>query len=175
MCARFAHQYPRQNARTACSATPKKTVHLSVTRVEQQHRKNGGGEHPYVSDETLLDAIKEYEQIDIELTKSLSCVSFASDTKLDDYEAQKRKASLFQRYSTINGNELTFFGLELADMPQEKLDAQLASTPELSKYSAYIDEVRRSQPYNLSKEVERALTVRAVSYTHLTLPTILLV
>ena len=109
----------------------------------------------------LLDAIKEYEQIDIALTKALSYVSLASDTKLDDDEAQKRKASLFQRYSTINGNELTFFGLELADMPQEQLDEQMASTPELSKYSAYIDEVRRSQPYNLSKEVERALTVRA--------------
>lgn len=61
-----------------------------------------------------------------------------------------------------DGNELTFFGLELADMPQEQLDAQMAAAPEaLGKYAAYIDEVRRSQPYNLSKEVERALTVRA--------------
>ena len=30
----------------------------------------------------------------------------------------------------------------------------------LGAYAAYIDEVRRSQPYNLTKEVERALTVR---------------
>ena len=45
-------------------------------------------------------------------------------------------------------------------MPQAQLDAQLAAEPEaLGAYSAYIDEVRRSQPYNLSKEVERALTV----------------
>jgi oligoendopeptidase F len=110
----------------------------------------------------LLDAIKEYEQIDVALTKALSYVSLASDTKLDDDDAQKRKASLFQRYATINGNELTFFGLELADMPQEQLDEQLAAQPEaLGAYAAYIDEVRRSQPYNLTKEVERALTVRA--------------
>ena len=61
----------------------------------------------------------------------------------------------------IAGNTLTFFSLELADLAQEDLDAQMASTPELAQLPAYIDEVRRSQPYNLSKEVERALTVRA--------------
>jgi oligoendopeptidase F len=110
----------------------------------------------------LLAAIEAYEQIDIALTKCLSYVSLASDTALDDDDAQKRKASLFQRYSGIAGNELTFFSLELADLPQEALDAQLAAEPEkLGKYRAFIDETRRSQPYNLSKSVERALTVRA--------------
>jgi len=110
----------------------------------------------------LLPAILEYEQIDIALTKALSYVSLASDTKLDDDNAQKRKAALFQRYATISGNELTFFGLELADLPQAQLDTQVAAEPEaLGKYAPYIDEVRRSQPYNLSNEVERALTVRA--------------
>ena len=110
----------------------------------------------------LLAAIEAYEQIDIALTACLSYVSLASDTALDDDDAQKRKASLFQRYSGIAGNELTFFSLELADLPQEALDAQLAAEPEkLGKYRAFIDETRRSQPFNLSKSVERALTVRA--------------
>ena len=111
--------------------------------------------------ESLLDAIKAYEEVDIALTKALSYVSLSCDTKLDDDKAQKRKASLFQRYSTISGNELTFFSLELADMSQDLLEAQMEKSPELAKYAAYIDDVRRSQPYNLSKEVERALTVRA--------------
>ena len=110
----------------------------------------------------LLAAIEAYEQIDIALTACLSYVSLASDTALDDDDAQKRKASLFQRYSGIAGNELTFFSLELADLPQEALDAQLAAEPEkLGKYRAFIDETRRSQPFNLSMSVERALTVRA--------------
>ena len=113
-------------------------------------------------DTELLRAIKAYEAIDIALTKCLTYVSLSSDTALDDDVAQKRKASLFQRYSTIAGNELTFFSLELADLPQEALDAQLAAEPEkLGKYRAFIDETRRSQPFNLSKSVERALTVRA--------------
>ena len=111
-------------------------------------------------DSKLLGAIQLYEKIDIALTKALSYVSLACDTCLDD-DAQKRKASLMQRYSIISGNNLTFFSLELADLAQEDLDAQMESTPELANYSAYIDEVRRSRPYNLSKEVERALTVRA--------------
>ena len=93
----------------------------------------------------LLAAIEAYEQIDIALTACLSYVSLASDTALDDDDAQKRKASLFQRYSTIAGNELTFFSLELADLPQEALDAQLAAEPEkLGKYRAFIDETRRA-------------------------------
>jgi|UniRef100_A0A7R9TB72 oligoendopeptidase F len=112
-------------------------------------------------DSKLLGAIQLYEKIDIALTKALSYVSLACDTCLDDDDAQKRKASLMQRYSIISGNNLTFFSLELADLAQEDLDAQMESTPELANYSAYIDEVRRSRPYNLSKEVERALTVRA--------------
>ena len=44
----------------------------------------------------LLAAIEAYEQIDIALTACLSYVSLASDTALDDDDAQKRKASLFQ-------------------------------------------------------------------------------
>ena len=110
----------------------------------------------------LLGAILAYEQIDIDLTKCLTYVSLASDTALDDDKVQKRKAGLFQRYAGIAGNELTFFSLELADLPQEQLDAQLALEPEaLGKYKPFIDETRRSQPYNLSKSIERALTVRA--------------
>jgi oligoendopeptidase F len=96
--------------------------------------------------ESLLDAIKAYEEVDIALTKALSYVSLSCDTKLDDDKAQKRKASLFQRYSTISGNELTFFSLELADMSQDLLEAQMEKSPELAKYAAYIDDVRRSQP-----------------------------
>ena len=69
--------------------------------------------------------------MDIALTKALSYVSLSCDTKLDDDKAQKRKASLFQRYSTISGNQLTFFSLELADMSQETLDAQMENSPEL--------------------------------------------
>jgi oligoendopeptidase F len=113
-------------------------------------------------DTELLRAIKAYEAIDIALTKCLTYVSLSSDTALDDDKAQKRKASLFQRYSTIAGNELTFFSLELAELSQDALDAQMAAEPEaLGAYAAFIEETRRSQPYNLSKEVERALTVRA--------------
>ena len=52
----------------------------------------------------------------IALTKALSYVSLASGTKLDDDEAQKKRRPC-SSYS-INGNELTFFGLELADMPR---------------------------------------------------------
>ena len=91
----------------------------------------------------LLGAILAYEQIDIDLTKCLTYVSLASDTALDDDKVQKRKAGLFQRYAGIAGNELTFFSLELADLPQEQLDAQLALEPEaLGKYKPFIDETR---------------------------------
>ena len=110
---------------------------------------------------SLLLSFNKMQRMRLAPDELAQILTKSDELELDDDKAQKRKASLFQRYSTISGNELTFFSLELADMSQDLLEAQMEKSPELAKYAAYIDDVRRSQPYNLSKEVERALTVRA--------------
>jgi hypothetical protein len=51
-------------------------------------------------------AIKAYEAVDVSLTKTLTYIQLSSDTCLDDDNRQKRKAALFQRYSSISGRGL---------------------------------------------------------------------
>ena len=112
-------------------------------------------------DTSLLAAIETYEGIEQTLTTVLSYMSLSADTRLMDDAVQQRKGALMQQYGQASGNYLTWFGLELADMAESALEAQYAKDAKLKNYKPYIDEVRRSAPYNLSKEVERALTVRS--------------
>ena len=111
----------------------------------------------------LLEAIEMFEEIDIKLTRALSYVSLASDTRLEDAKMQQRKAQLMQRYGSFQGNFLQWFSLEIANLEEEDVEKQylLHDGKLKTKYKAFIEEERRSKPYNLSKEVERALTVRS--------------
>ena len=111
----------------------------------------------------LLEAIETFEEIDIQLTRSLSYVSLASDTRLEDAKMQQRKASLMQRYGSFQGNFLQWFSLEIADLDEDDIEKQynMHDGKLKTKYKSFIEEERRSKPYNLSKEVERALTVRS--------------
>jgi len=112
-------------------------------------------------DTKLYDAILAYEDIDQVLTSVLTYVMLSSDTQLANDKMSQRKAVLMQQYSGFSANYLTFFGLQLAALEDDALAAQLKATPALKKYEPFIDDVRRSKPYNLSQEVERALSVRA--------------
>ena len=115
------------------------------------------------SNAALLESIEMFEEIEIELTRALSYVSLASDTRLEDMKMQQRKASLMQRYGSLQGNFLQWFSLEIANLEEEDIEKQykMHDGKLKTKYKAFIEEERRSKPYNLSKEVERALTVRS--------------
>ena len=80
---------------------------------------------------------------------------------MDDDELKKRKGALSQTQSEIYGDNLEWFSLDVAGLFDADLEKQYESEPGLSKYKAFIDELRRQKPHNLSKDVERALTVRA--------------
>ena len=80
---------------------------------------------------------------------------------MDDDELKKRKGALSQTQSEIYGDNLEWFSLDVAGLSDADLENQYESEPGLSKYKAFIDELRRQKPHNLSKDVERALTVRA--------------
>ena len=69
-----------------------------------------------------------------------------------------------QRYGSLQGNFLQWFSLEIANLEEEDIEKQykMHDGKLKTKYKAFIEEERRSKPYNLSKEVERyALTVRS--------------
>mmetsp|Transcript_24878 Transcript_24878/g.34288 ORF Transcript_24878/g.34288 Transcript_24878/m.34288 type:complete len:677 (-) Transcript_24878:260-2290(-) len=109
---------------------------------------------------SLLPAVLAYEALDTTLTATLSYIMLANDTQLANTDLTKRKGELMQQYSQMNANHLTFFSLQLADLSQEDLEAQYVASPLLRTYAPFIDDVRRAREYNLSEEVERALSVR---------------
>ena len=79
---------------------------------------------------------------------------------MENAELRKRQVALKQKGSKVYGDYLVFFELELAELTTEALDNQYESSELLRRFKPYIDNVRKSRPYNLSQEVERALTVR---------------
>ncbi|KAL3801955.1 hypothetical protein HJC23_010299, partial [Cyclotella cryptica] len=111
---------------------------------------------------SLLSAIEEYEEISSRKTLVSSYLHLSYDTSLDDDSLKKRKGALSQRQSEIYGDFLEWFSLDVAQLDDAVLANKYETTePGLVKYKAFIDELRRQKPHNLSKEVERALTVRS--------------
>jgi len=110
----------------------------------------------------LLAAIEEYERICVSRATVASYLSLSYDTQLHNDGLKKRKGQVSQQQSAVMGDFLEWFTLDLAALPQEKIKELIESTPDLStKYQAFLDDIQRSQPHDLSKEVERALTVRS--------------
>lgn len=110
---------------------------------------------------SLLEAIQEYEEIASRRGLIASYLSLSYDVKLDDDALKKRKGALSQVQSSIVGDYLEWFTLDVASLSQEILDQHYLATPELSKYKSFLDELLRQKPHDLSKDVERALTVRS--------------
>ena len=51
--------------------------------------------------------------------------------------------------------------MDVANLDDTVLAKQYETEPELSNYKSFVEELRRQKPHNLSKDVERALTVRS--------------
>lgn len=109
----------------------------------------------------LLQAIQEFEAISVQRATIASYMSLSYDTQLNDDNLKKRKGALSQTQSSIIGDYLEWFTLDLAGIPIETIEKLKKETPGLAKYNAFLEEVQRSKPHDLSKEVERALTVRS--------------
>ena len=114
-----------------------------------------------LSSSSLYSAIVEYEQISIRSTLVSSYLHLSYDTSLDDDALKKRKGALSQVQSEIYGNNLEWFSLDVAELDDEVLKEKYENEEGLVKYRSFIEELRRQKPHNLSKDVERALTVRS--------------
>ena len=110
---------------------------------------------------SLLEAIQEYEAIAARKGLIASYLSLSYDVKLNDDALKKRKGALSQIQSSIMGDYLEWFTLDVASLSPEILEQHYLATPALTQYKAFLEELQRQKPHDLSKEVERALTVRS--------------
>lgn len=102
----------------------------------------------------LLEAIVEFEVICTRQTTVSSYLSLSEDVDLNNDVLKKRKARVSQRMAQDYANHLSWFTLDLAVMSEEHF-----SQLQVGKYSTWINGVRKQRPHNLSKDVERALTL----------------
>ena len=131
--------------------------HLEETRVSAKAFKEkyeGKLESP--DEVSLFDAVSEYEQISIRRGIVSSFLSLSYDVKLDDEALKKRKGAVSQLQSSIVGDYLEWFTLDLASLSQAVLSAHKEKTPDLAKYEAFIEEVQRQKPHDLSKVSEKS-------------------
>lgn len=104
----------------------------------------------------LATALHEYETI---LNEASKAPIFAGLQHAVDSENQRHGALLAfteKEYGEI-GKTLVFFGLDIAKLPEERLDA-LAADPALATYRNYLVQAKVSRPHLLTEELERLIT-----------------
>lgn len=109
---------------------------------------------------SLRKVIVEYEQIAVRRGTVSSYLALHYDTQLDNDALKKRKGAIGAIQSQVFGDHLEWFSLDLAAMDDAILAGHYEKDAALQDYKSYIDEERRFKDHNLSKDVERALTMR---------------
>jgi oligoendopeptidase F len=111
--------------------------------------------------ESLGEAIKDYSEIDMLSGKIGSYLFLREATDLAN-DAVKAKRAQFQReMSSIQGEYLTFFELELADLPAERIVFFYETDALVAKHRPWIEHLRLFKPHFLTEKVESALTKRS--------------
>ena len=102
--------------------------------------------------ELLGAAIKDYSEIEMLGGKIASYLFLRESTDLTN-EAIKAKRADFQReLSAIRGEYLTFFELELVDIPRRNASNRLyESDPVVAKHRPWIEHVRVFKPHFLTR------------------------
>ncbi len=109
----------------------------------------------------LLAAIRRYERIQ---SVSGRIMSFAG-LRYYQNTIDPARAKFFgdkQTAITDLSTPLVFFTLELNRIDDARLDALLASDPELGRYKPVLDRIRAMKPYQLSDELEKFLHDQSV-------------
>ena len=111
-------------------------------------------------DTKLLHGLRKYEALRMRGATVTSYLKMKNDVNLLDNELAKRQGSAKQTLSGMYGDHLEWFELEVAKLTAESLEAQYEADPALLHYKPWIDEVKQGERYQLTEDVERALTVR---------------
>jgi oligoendopeptidase F len=111
--------------------------------------------------ELLGPAIKHYSEMEMLEGKIGSYIFLRESTDLAN-EAVKAKRAEFQReLSSIRGEHLTFFELELVGLDEGRLEALYESDPVVAKHRPWIEHVRVFKRHFLTEPVESALMKRS--------------
>jgi len=109
----------------------------------------------------LADAIEERERIESIFTRAIYFAHLNYSTDMADAKRGALVARLTEKGAALD-TQLLFFGLELADVPDEQADAVLADEG-FGRWRHWLQSVRRFRPYLLTEPEEKIVTEKAVS------------
>ena len=109
----------------------------------------------------LADAIAEMERIESLITKAGYFAHLDYVTNMADPTRAALVARLTEKGAALN-TQLLFFGLEIAELPDDAAESLLAS-PELERWDHWVRALRKYRPYLLSEAEEKILTEKSVS------------
>ena len=107
----------------------------------------------------LAALIADYERVLEMLGKAASHAQLEFAANTADADVARHHQSIREAGAEI-GAELLFIELELANLPQERID-ELVETPELAHWMPWLRRVRAMAPYQLDPDMERMLAERA--------------
>jgi oligoendopeptidase F len=109
----------------------------------------------------LREAIEERERIESTFTRAIYYAHLWFSTDMNDAPRGALVARLTEKGAAID-TQLLFFGLELAELEDEKAAAFLGSA-ELERWRHWLNTIRKFRPYVLTEPEEKIFTEKAVS------------
>lgn len=111
-------------------------------------------------DRRLGEALRAYADLSSRFDKLGAFLHMAKSTDVNDRRVVAKSAEVELALSSVSGEYLTFFELELVALPQEAVDRQAKSDAFLRKHLPWIRQIRRFKPHVLTEAVEGALAKR---------------
>jgi oligoendopeptidase F len=109
----------------------------------------------------LREAIEERERIESIVTRAIYYAHLWFSTDMADPARGALVARVTERGAALD-TQLLFFGLEIAELPDEAAEALLADD-ELEKWRHWLRSLRKFRPYLLSEPEEKIFTEKSVS------------
>jgi oligoendopeptidase F len=105
----------------------------------------------------LSEALSTRDELSREVEQVAAYARMRSDEDTRDQEAQGR-ATRARTLAAEAASASSFIEPEIQQLPEERVEAMLESTPDLEVYEHYLDDVLRLAPHTRSAEVEQVLS-----------------
>lgn len=110
---------------------------------------------------TLLgDAIAAINQIDLLQNRLDIFFALARSCNVTDQAIEQAKSRVDERLSKLAAQHMAFFSLEIGRLSEAEYQAQISSHQTAAFHKPVLDRIRQNARYQLSEEVESALTLR---------------
>ena len=112
-------------------------------------------------DTQLYAALTDLEALITRQSNVMNYLNLSKSTAETDQKLAKRYGGLSQKIGQTSAAYLTFFNIELSDLADAAVKAQLQAEPALAHYKALVDGARAGKRFQLHPDVEAELAARS--------------